>query len=79
MADFGQETVQITRHRFLLRTPSNGVELSKALSAAARARAMELGVRETSLTDDALLVNVEGNDIVIWWEVPGGGETGHTG
>lgn len=71
MAEFGTEKVQVTRTRYLLRTPSNGVELAKALNAASRERATQLGVSQTALSDDALTVSVEDQDIVIWWEVEG--------
>lgn len=66
MAEFGQEEVTVLRNRFLLRTPSNAVELQKMLSAAARKRA---GLDSPDdLPDDALQVTVEDNEIVISWE-----------
>jgi hypothetical protein len=68
MADFGQETVQVTRRRFLLRAETNGTQLQKMLSAAANVRAQQLDIHPTELPDDALRVSVEDEDIVIWWE-----------
>ncbi|HEX8321664.1 hypothetical protein [Longimicrobium sp.] len=68
MAEFGREQITVTRTRYLLRTPSNGTELSKALSAAARALASELSVDWEDIPDNALTVTVEDDDIVISWE-----------
>jgi hypothetical protein len=66
MASFGQETITVQRQRFVLRTPTNAVELQKMFSAAFRARA-GLG-SPSDLPDDALWVTVEDDDIVISWE-----------
>lgn len=79
MANFTMDVEVVSRVRYRLKTPANGVELSKALYAAAQDRARQLGISQTSLSDDALNVDVGDDEIVIWWEVPGNGEAGHTG
>lgn len=66
MADFEQEEITVFRKRYLLRTPTNAVELAKMIHIAARDRA---GTGSPSdLPDDALTVTVEDGDIVISWE-----------
>jgi hypothetical protein len=79
MADYSMGVEVVSRVKFRLKTPANGVELSKMLYAAAQKRAHQLGIAQTSLSDDALKVDVGDDEIVIWWESPGDGEAGHTG
>lgn len=81
MADYEKGQEVVTRVRYRLRTPTNAVEVSKMITAAAQERANQLGHHNAShLSDDALTVDVRDDEIVVWWEVAvAGGEAGHTG
>jgi hypothetical protein len=67
MADYVKGEEKVTRIRYRLKTPSNGVELDKMMNAAVRERAGLLS--PDALADDALKVSVEDDEIVVWWEV----------
>jgi hypothetical protein len=79
MANYERGEEKVTRVRYRLKTPSNGAELGKLLNAAALERAQQLNIDADHIYDDALTVDVGDDEIVIWWEMPPGLATLHTG
>lgn len=67
MAEFTTSVRTILQKRWELATPTNGAELTKAVSAAAN----EFYTANGRLIqhDDDLRISVEGDDVVIWFEV----------
>jgi hypothetical protein len=57
-----------TTVRFTLATPTNAVEVDKAVHDASREVATVMDVSQTALWDDALTVTVEDNLIVISYQ-----------
>lgn len=67
MADYTYRKKTVTQHRFELTAPTNGAELNKAVTAAAREFRMARG--RPIQYDDDLTVSPEDETIVIWFEV----------
>lgn len=64
MADFMTRTKTITRHEYYLNSPTNAVELNKAISVAIRA-AEGAGFR---MYDDTVKVESYDDKVLIYWE-----------
>lgn len=68
MAVFSSRLVTVTRHEWTVPINTNCAELGKALSAAARAYRTYNAFPETyELSDDALWVTSDGEEIVIYF------------
>jgi hypothetical protein len=67
VADFGREQMKVTttRVRYRLGTPTNWAQLDRMLGAALNERR---GPYNRDLSDHEIMVNVEDDEIVIWWE-----------
>jgi hypothetical protein len=67
MASYEAGTETVTRTIYRLKTPTNAVEVSRMIQAAAREMAGTGSPND--LPDDALTVDVRDEEIVAWWEV----------
>jgi hypothetical protein len=72
VADYTYSVKHIEVHRWSLPTPANGVELNKAVTAAATEFRTQHG-RGISYDDD-LQIDVEDDAVIVWFSLKGDGE-----
>ncbi len=68
MPSYDRRTTTVTRHEYVLDSPTNAVEVSKMLRNAAQDVATVKRINVEDVADDEIKVVPEGEAIVAYWE-----------